>query len=279
MKLSKMILSGLFAASLVFGFTGCAEEEDENGMLKVSGSTCTIDYTNTSTDNYSRGFKSLKTKHYDAICKISNTTTANKASGDGVMGYIFALTQNTDKTYNFGLAGVRNNNGTVQGYVSYFKNVSGKYLSSGKNFADSNGVLVGESDCLATEVDITKAALSTTSWKELKTSAGKEFDIWIDVIANDGKSTGRTGTKGSYTVTFYTSDPGRTTSASGSNTTYTDESGKVASYTVSADDTGLTEMTQLDLGFYANVYSSSTLTGSWALSDIEGSGEPIEYID
>jgi len=280
MKLSKVLLGSLFAAAMLGLFAGCAEKEDENDMLKVSGSKCTIDYTNESATDYSRGFTSLKTKHYDAVCKISNETTKNKDSGDGVMGYIFAISQNDDKTYNFGLAGVRNNNGTVQAYVSYFSNVGAKYLNSGNNFSDINGVKIGDAGCIATEHDITKAALGSTSWKTLKTNAGKSFDVWINVVANDGTSTGRTGDAGSYTVSFYNSDPLRTTSALGSDTTYGEGApSEIASYTVPASDTGLTAMTKLDLGFYANVYGSSTLKGTWELSDIEGEGEPVEYED
>ncbi|MBQ3640904.1 MAG: hypothetical protein IJJ70_00590 [Treponema sp.] len=281
MKLSKVLLGSLFAAAMLGLFAGCAEEEDANDMLKVSGSKCTIDYTNESTTDYSRGFESLKTKHYDAVCKISNETTANKVNGDGVMGYIFAINQNDDKTYNFGLAGVRNNNGTVEAYVSYFSNVGAKYLNSGNNFSDINGVKIGDTGCLATEHDITKEAMGTTSsWKTLETYAGKTFEVWINVVANDGTSTGRTGDAGSYTVSFYDSDPLRTTSAIGSNTTYGEGApSAIASYTVPASDTGLTAMTKLDLGFYANVYGSSTLKGTWELSDIEGEGEPVEYED
>lgn len=273
-------MAGALAASLIFGFTGCREEEDPNDMLNVSGSKCTIDYTNESTTEYSRGFSSLKVTHYDAVCKISNTTSLNKESGDGVMGYIFAIKQNDDTTYNFAIAGVRNNNGTVEAYVSYFSNVGKDYLNAGNNFADKNGILIGKPGCLATEHDITKAALGDTSWKTLKTNAGKSFDVWVNVVANDGTSTGRTGEAGSYTVSFYNGDPLRTTSASGSNTTYgAGAPSAIAEYTVPASDTGLTAMTKLDLGFYANVYGSSTLKGTWELSDIEGEGEPVEYVD
>ncbi len=275
MKLSRKILAAVTVAAMaVFGFTGCAEEEDENGMLEVSGSNCSINYTNDTT-GFSRGFKSLKTKRYDAVCKISNETTALKANGDGVMGYIFALSQNSDKTYNFGLAGVRNDNGTVTGYISYYTGVSGKYLSSGTDFADANGKVAGETGSTCTCVDYTSPIFST-----IKTSAGKSFDVWINVVANDGTSEGRTGDAGSYTVSFYTADPLRTTSAVGSNTTY-GEGGATAvlTKTIPASATGLSEMTQLDLGFYANVYSTSTLKGTWSLSDIEGDGEPVEYAE
>jgi len=272
--LKKTIIASIACIALVFGFAGCAEVEDENEMLKVSGSTCTIDYTNETT-GYSRGFKTLKSKHVDAICKISNETTALKTNGDGIMGYIFALTQNTDKTYNFGLAGVRNNNGTIQGYISYYTGVSGSTLSSGQDFADANGKVAGETGSTATCTDYTNPVFST-----IKSNAGKTFDVWINVVANDGTSTGRTGEAGSYTVSFYTEDPGRTTSASGQNTTYTNTGvTAVVEKTIPASATGLTELTQLDLGFYANVYASSHLKGSWSLSDIEGSGEPVEYVD
>ncbi len=275
MKLSKVLIGSLFAAAMVGLFAGCAEEEDENGMLKVSGSNCSIEYTNEST-GYSRGFKSLKTLRLDAICKISNETTALKNNGDGVMGYIFALEQANDKTYSFGLAGVRNDNGTITGYVSYYTGVSGAYLSSGSDFCDANGIVAGKTGSSATCTDYTSPVFST-----IKSNAGKTFDIWIDVIANDGSSVGREGEAGSYTVSFYTADPGRTTAGIGHDTTYANSAtvSPVLTKTIPASATGRTSATQLDIGFYANVYAGCTLKGTWALSDIEGEGQPVEYVD
>ena len=296
MKIMKKSAAVTIAAAALFAFAGCAgESEDENDMLSVSGKKCSIDYTNES-DGYSRGFKSLKTNHLDAVCKITQTVNSvaitKDNNGDGVLGFIFDLSQdNTTKLYNFTIAGTRYNvtKGETQVYVTKYINIDSKYLSDGSDFCGSDG----------------QPAKKVTSFNRENTAAqcidylvgpggyekleGVEIDktkaqasIWIDVIANDGTSKNRKGEAGSYTVKFYTVDPKRKTSASGMDTTYNEtdnapESTVTVQIPVSA--TGYDKATQNDLGFYANVYSNRTLTGSWELSDIEGSAEPIVYAE
>lgn len=298
MKIMKKIAAVTIAAAALFAFAGCAgESEDENDMLSVKGSGCSIDYTNES-DGYSRGFKSLKTNHYDAVCKITQTVNSlaitQNNNGDGVLGFIFDLSQdNTTKLYNFTIAGTRYNvtKGETQVYVTKYINIDSKYLSAGSDFCGSDGKKAksvksfDRTDTAAQCIDYLGTA-DTAGYVKLE---GVKIDetkaqgsIWIDVIANDGKSINRKGTVGSYTVKFYTSDPKRKTSAVGSDTKYDDkEIAPTAAQQVEipASDTEYTKATQNDLGFYANVYSNRTLTGSWELSDIEGSAEPIVYAE
>ena len=298
MKIMKKIAAVTIAAAALFAFAGCAgESEDENDMLSVKGSGCSIDYPNES-DGYSRGFKSLKTNHLDAVCKITQTVNSvaitKDNNGDGVLGFIFDLSQdNTTKLYNFTIAGTRYNvtKGETQVYVTKYINIDSKYLSAGSDFCGSDGnkakpvTEFNRKDTAAQCIDYLGSA-QTAGYAKLE---GVEIDktkaqasIWIDVIANDGKSKNRTEEAGSYTVKFYTSDPKRETSAAGSDTTYdkNDTAPTAAKeVTISASDTGYNKATQNDLGFYANVYSKRTLTGSWELSDIEGSAEPIVYAE
>ena len=136
MKIMKKIAAVTIAAAALFAFAGCAgESEDENGMLSVSGKKCSIDYTNEKPENYSRAFETLKTKHFDAVCKIESTVNLAKKDAkddtnnraDGVMGYIFDVLQNDDGSYNFTIAGVRYNAyaQAVQAYVTVYKKVGG----------------------------------------------------------------------------------------------------------------------------------------------------------
>ena len=146
MKIMKKIAAVTIAAAALFAFAGCAgESEDENDMLSVKGSGCSIDYTNES-DGYSRGFKYLKTNHLDAVCKITQTVNSvaitNDNNGDGVLGFIFDLSQdNTTKLYNFTIAGTRYNvtKGETQVYVTKYINIDSKYLSAGSDFCGSDG--------------------------------------------------------------------------------------------------------------------------------------------
>ena len=296
MKIMKKIAAVTIAAAALFAFAGCAgESEDENGMLSVKGSGCSIDYTNES-DGFSRGFKSLKTNHYDAVCKITQTVNSvaitKDNNGDGVLGFIFDLSQdNTTKLYNFTIAGTRYNvtKAETQVYVTKYINIDSKYLSAGSDFCGSDGNKAkpvdkfNREDTAAQCIDYLDGPAGYAKLEGVKIDKTKpQASIWIDVIANDGTSKNRKGDAGSYTVKFYTADPKRKTSASGMNTTYNEtdnapESTVTVQIPVSA--TGYDKATQNDLGFYANVYSNRTLTGSWELSDIEGSAEPIVYAE
>lgn len=285
MKIMNKIAAALLLGAAVFAFAGCkAEEEDENAMLTVKGSKCSIDYTNGG-ENNSRGFHSLKTKHYDAVCKISNLPNGEK---DGVQGFIFDLYQNEDKSYNFIIAGVRKNGTKYQGYVTKFVNVGGKYLKNSADFCDLDGNKVNTAESKAKSKDLGSGYVSGfVALNDIEADPEtKGWNVWIDVVANDGKSEGRTGDAGSYTVTFYANDPERKTAAAGAKITYNNaEKKSIFSVTIPAggDDltqsTGYTKYTQTDIGFYACTYPKSSLTGKWELSDIEGSGEPIEYLD
>lgn len=296
MKIMKKIAAVTIAAAALFAFAGCAgESEDENDMLSVSGKKCSIDYTNENAEKYSRAFKTLKTKHYDAVCKIESTVNLAKEDAkndtnnraDGIMGYIFDVLQNDDGTYNFTIAGVRYNAYTqkVQAYITAYKNVGGgKYLSAGNDFCDKNGVEIGQKGCLASSKEflseMNSGIIDLTSKPIAK---GEKATIWIDLVCQDNKSTGRTGTEGDYVVTFYRQDPQRTTSAAGKDTTYKAENLKdikLHSVTIPVASTNYASIkdkaAQTYLGFYANVYGGKTLTGTWELLDLEGAAEPVE---
>ena len=296
MKIMKKIAAVTIAAAALFAFAGCAgESEDENDMLSVSGKKCSIDYTNENAEKYSRAFKTLKTKHYDAVCKIESTVNLAKEDAkddtnnraDGVMGYIFDVLQNDDGTYNFTIAGVRYNayKQAVQAYITAYKNVGGgEYLSAGNDFCDINGVEIKKDGCKASSEEFlvkTVSGIKTLAQGEI--AKGKKATIWVDLVCQDGKSEGRTGTEGDYVVTFYSADPQRTTSAAGKNTTYGAQNLKAIkldSVTIPVDKTNYASIkeksAQTYLGFYANVYGGKTLTGTWELLDLEGAAEPVE---
>ena len=296
MKIMKKIAAVTIAAAALFAFAGCAgESEDENGMLSVSGKKCSIDYTNEKPENYSRAFETLKTKHFDAVCKIESTVNLAKEDAknttndraDGVMGYIFDVLQNEDGSYNFTIAGVRYNAYAqeVQAYVTAYKKVGGgEYLSAGNEFCDINGVEINKPGCLASSEEFFPEAPSgIKTLKGIKIAKGEKATIWVDLVCQDGESEGRKGNEGNYVVTFYYADPQRTTSAAGKNTTYGAqdlEAIKLDSVTIPVDKTNYASIkeksAQTYLGFYANVYGGKTLTGTWELLDLEGAAEPVE---
>ena len=296
MKMVKRILLGLAASAVILGFSGCKPEAAGNeDLIKISGKTGSIDYTN-ETNSVTRGFKTLKTKHLDAICEIEYTVTdlvAGKGSvATGTMGYIFNVVTNADDTYSFTIAGVRYNQdiGNIQAYVETFKNIakdkledelSGGIQATGSNSGYASTAFGFE----LVDKNTVKALL------DAQTSTPKKLNLWIDVVAN-GKALsngelkpqeGRTGTDGTYTVTFYGEDPQRNSAATSYKLTY-DNSDADVLYTCSIkkddvnssyDETkGLTSM-QADVGFYANVYAGQTLKGTWKLSEIKAEAEEI----
>ncbi len=284
MKMVKKILLGLVATAAVVGFAGCkASVEDENNMLKVSGDKCSIDYENT-TSGYSRGWETLQQDHVDGICKITAKVNNNAGSGDGVFGYIFNLKQNNDKTYNFTLAGVRFLSNKIEYYVSDYKNIDGNTLSQGQDFCGTDGIVAKDS----ATADVTEYNTPSNGIDTLKTmtiNSGDEVSVWIEVIANDGTSDNRNGTKNTYTVKFYDHDPGRITEGdtiaySGSTTTLQDPKTDIDLNNPLPNGTAHFSATQgqSKLGFYANVYGNRKLTGTWQIdsSSLYHEAEEIE---
>lgn len=260
MKLSTKILMGgmaLLMASTMF--IGCPEVVDENEMISFSGSKATINYFNDNSGGYSRGFKTFKTKHEGALCKITfeDAKTVGTKNGNGVMGFCFDMTKNDDGSYNFGAAGTRvNKAGELEGYVSYFKNVNPATLSSGQSFLDMEGKKC-EKSIWPTDGKIINLKSGIIS------SDGTAVCV-INVVANDD---------GSYNVAFY---DGSVINKDGSLKDVTDAIREVP---VSNTYTGLTKKRQADLAVYANVYENCTLKGSWDFTDIYGNAIPVEVAE
>ena len=290
MKMVKKILLGTLAVAAVLSLASCGKREEAGNIeIKVGAGSksASIDFKNEGEDT-ARGFKSLQTKHLDAICKIETTVTdlvAGKgAVATGTMGYIFNLVKGTDDKYSFTIAGARYNQstGNVEAYVETFKNIAKddleKSLTGGIKADGSPAYVNGFGFKLLdkTEVDYALAQQSTTP---------KKLELWIDVVANDGTTTGRTGPAGTYTVSFYKADPERNSSATSFDLTYgsNKSAALIRVVTIKATEVfapydatrGLTSM-QSDVGFYANVYKGQTLKGKWQFSQIKKEAEEIE---
>ena len=134
------------------------------------------------------------------------------------------------------------------------------------------GKKVNTAGSLATCTEYLGSGITNLVTKSYTT--GSKVSILIDVVAQDGDatSTNRTGTKNTYVVKFYDQDPGRT--KNGDSITYSNTSA-----TALATATGITlnnplgnndvhfsaTKGQSKLGFYANVYASSKLKGTWEI--------------
>ena len=304
MKMVKKILLGTLAVAAILTFASCGQREEAGNSelidINAGSSKGSIDYTNDSEDT-TRGFKTLQTKHLDAICHIETTVTELKgdnAKASGTMGYIFNVVKAEDGTYSFSIAGARYNqkSGDVEAYVETFKGIAAdkleENLTGGKK---ATGLSYGDTAFGFTLVEKTDVNRLLAA----QTEEPKKLDLWIDLVAN-GKAKkddtaapkGRGGKEGTYTVTFYWKDPVRQSSATSYDLTYGEAKGAapttfaegfLKSCTIEAADVnaaydaekGLTSM-QSDVGFYANVYAGQTLKGTWKLDEIKKEAEEIE---
>nr|MCR4579508.1 hypothetical protein [Treponema sp.] len=124
-------------------------------------------------------------------------------------------------------------------------------------------------------------ATTTETQLAANSAAGRanQLDVWVELVANLGTGTiGREGDAGTYTVNFYSADPGRT-KGNNNTLTYTNASCKLASATLSTSKVNTswtTSLPQTEQGFYATVYAGQTLKGNWQFSEIKKEAEEIE---
>ena len=298
MKLSKKVLAAfsmVAALAMAVSFTSCADEEDENGVIEVSGNKATVNYTNESSSEYARAFRTLKQDRTDATCKITIDRANSKGNG-GVVGFMFneskAKVTDADiaegkeaidadyltgvtaaqlealkgkEYYDFSIAGIGltavGSSGNVRTYVSVFEMVDPSSLATGNNFTSLLG------DALAAEVaDVTKEKYSTSSpkssWLTLfdYTPSDNVYTIYVKMAVQDD---------GSIKLDYY-KDSDYT------NNVLNDSATALQSITIDAEDTGLDSKKDGGIGFYANVYGSSTLVGSWEFFDLAGNAIAIE---
>ncbi|MBR5401917.1 MAG: hypothetical protein IK102_08910 [Treponema sp.] len=289
MKMVNKLLAGALVAAALFAFAGCDKPDagTEGLIKKGSPGNAEINYENTG-DTMARGFESLATKHLDGVCAIENTINELEDTSkitNGVMGYIFGIvTDDTDKDnikYSFSIAGVRYNQKTkkVNAYVESFKDVpkadlekqltGGKKAKDSPQYKDANGTndSSGFGFDLGSKDDFVKDGV---------------MKVWIEVIANDGTTPGRTGTKDTYTVKFFNADPKRksgpqqapwdleyNTGAPEAKITVT-----VLADNVYAKGDKFTDM-EADMGYYANVQPKQTMNGTWKISKTSKEAEEI----
>ena len=312
MKMVKKILLGTLAVAAILTFASCGQREEAGNSsiidVNAGSSKASIDATNDS-DSVTRGFKTLQTKHLDAICHIETTVTdlvdktvnGKKIKSSGTMGYIFNLVKNEETNkYSFTIAGARHNQvaGTIEAYVESFKDIDADKLEESlEGGTKATGLSYASTDFGFTLVP--KANLDDMLAGQ--TSTPKKLDLWIDVVANGKASAtateypanrGDASKEGTYTVSFYWKDPKRKSSATSYDLKYVDgnsaapatfEDGFLKSCTVEVANVnakydatkGLTSM-QSDVGFYANVYAGQTLKGTWQFSEIKKEAEEIE---
>ena len=284
----KKILTILAALAVALMFMGCAAEVAGNSdMIKVGGAgdKATINYENDA-NTLARGFKTLKNKHLDAICKIETTIvdipaaelgeTTGKRVTNGVMGVIFNYKENDAKTHaSFSIVGTRynQNSNKVEVYCESWSDIE---LSALEEQLPAGTQATSSTDISSSYTDWGKALTASDF------ISGDKMTVWIDIIANDGATGGRNGTAGTYTINVYNADPGRKSATGANALQWTNGLTPKASWTIPVGsvnnayaNSDLSTM-KCKFGFYANVQPNVTFTGSWNFNKIAMEGEEIE---
>lgn len=249
MKLGKKLMVVAMAVATL-SMVGCNWNKDEHHMIDFDapGNHAEVNFTNDTEAEYIRGWATFNTAHKkdSVLITIKNQSTTSK---DGNMGFIFGQTKNDDKSYNFYVATVQWDKGTLRSYVSYYENVDSNYLEGGyENFVSIDGKA-------AKETKILKGS-DNNPWYEFKDegfSVDKEGNVkvYIDLLFD--------ATKG-YKVDFYKVNE---------NNEKNGEAVKSTEYMAhgltnkSTGDNHVYEILDAHTGAYAMVMKGKTLTGTW----------------
>lgn len=274
MKMTKKFFAAALAVAAL-SLVGCNYNEDEYGILDFDdpNGVCTVDYTN-ETKDYIRGWATFNTGHISTKCivKMDNLNKiTNYATEAGNMGYVFNLTKNDDKTYNFNVITLKyGGNDKLKYYISYYENVKADYLSGPEaDFCDINGLPASKPSSLCKETQLTTQSetwsTAATAWKVTDNSL-KAF-IVVDFSEKIGEG---------YSVKIYDGDSATGTPKITLNNIVNgleekvDKNNPSKKYYATPDN---------KIGAYAMVKPGQTLTGSWKFVDIKGNAIPLELAD
>lgn len=260
MKFSKIILGSAILA-MAMGFVSCSDDDDPNGMISGSNNHYSIEYTNESATDISRGISNTAFKHAGATVKIEFDHSKSVYAGGkdknkaGIMGLIFDL-EEVDGKKSFDVVGLRavKDSADLEFYVSRFENVVDLQAD---NFGAKNNAQEG-----APKETVYKAAFQNATGKyenditsvivyvtqEKATEAGKDTN---NVSYNTDEYIYKVYLLNNVTAKDFDSEGNIEASKLGD------------AKPVATIATGYTGVTQKKLAVYANVYTNSTLAGNW----------------
>ncbi len=283
MKLSKVLFSSALIATLVFGFTAC-KDEDENNNLDGYSISFTNDGSLTDSDGntiaYSRQWNVTHTNHLSADATItidlttkstkvgstSNATNGSVTTTDGGnnAAYIFGLTGSgtAEKPYSFYLVGFRLKGTTPQYFISYYTGVQSSYCNSNADDFDVDSATNTAYEYVAVEAWSTLPSGSYTLTDD-------KFTVYIDMAAIYGTDNTEV-TKDNYATAVLSGIDGykltlKASESATSGTTKTLHYGDFTAQTYSTKTaTALSAFTvdQARLGFYAMVGKNKTLVAN-----------------
>ena len=279
-----VLLSSAVAAALVFGFAGCKADDSENAFSgkKVDFDNAYVTVADDGTvknaketdkdaieniDYYYRAFNKLVQKHYGSTCVIT-LTPKSSTKYDGVAGFVFDMTENNDKTYNFLIASVRYDPSTKKlgTYISKFTKalIKDNNFSKASNFTDLNGDKLStiETSTGAVEKELAKGADVSTYYNFNTTDFAIDSttgNLVVVVKVTQDKSTGN------YTVSYYKSLEDSKT-----------DTNAVKAFTIDDSDTTESGYDQEKMAMYVNIYPGQHFVGEFAFKDTVGNDIPFE---
>ena len=251
MKISnKFFFGALIAASIAL--VGCGNEAiGEDSIIKASGYTATIDYTN-DTDAMVRAVKPVKFEHTQSLCRI--TVDDVEAAKKSVIGYVFDkhTKNNVSDMY---VVGLRVNNGKVEYYLSFFDGVTSEQLAENQtSFGTEYGF---NGTAWVTSTDGTSADYAALTQDETnKLVKDNKLDCYVGVMYDEEAN--------EFMVGIFEAKDALAEITEIDKLTASQEEAMGNAFVkggmVLAKDP---ENVKGEIGFYANVVPAATLTGSW----------------
>lgn len=292
MKLAKKLMVAA-AALAAFGLMGCDPRLGDHGIIDANTSGAEVNYTSEEDITIRELARTLQ-KHSGGIWtitqKVNNddlTGSGLNEKGEGLMGVVFDMEQNPDKTWNFLVVGVGRNNKKTLSYISYFVNIDEAQLDA-SNFGcpDTNAYKkTNMTDMIAvkgngTPYEYVISKLGTGNLPDdLYNSETKELSVKVAVYPAkaDGKY------NGNLNIHFYTSDTdvkfSNDKSISADNNMLEGMNFSIPNFvdiSEMKDVTDYNDLPQKYIGYYCNVYPKQTMTGTWYLPNKNIINEAIE---
>ena len=259
MKISnKFFFGALIAASIAL--VGCGNEAiGEDSIIKASGYTATIDYTN-DTDAMVRAVKPVKFEHTHSLCRI--TVDDVDAAKKSVIGYVFDkhTKNNVSDMY---VVGLRVENGKVQYYISFFDEVTSEQLGDNQNSFgieygyDGSKWVTDDTNTEAWELKDTSADYTPlTKVATDKLVKDNKLDCYVGVMYDEETEEFMVGI---FEATEALAEITRIDELTASQQEAMGNAFVGGAYVLAKDP----ENVKGEIGFYANVVTAATLTGSW----------------
>lgn len=299
MKLAKKLMVAA-AALAAFGLMGCDPRLGDHGIIDANTSGAEVNYTSEE-DFTIRELVRTNFKHSGGIWtitqKVNNddlTGSGINEKGEGLMGVVFDMEQNDDKTWNFLVVGVGRNNKHTLSYVSYFVNIDEAQLDA-SNFGcpeenkKNNIAELITAKGNGTPYEYVASGLQTDLLPDnLYNSETKELSVKIAVVPSRSKQdTNMNEYLGGYRVLFYRpsadlyfDDMKDLCVRENSQSPITECAVPGVFNPTKAMGAGNVKnpdkLPQNYIGYYCNVYPKQTMTGTWSLPNKAILNEAIE---